>query len=57
MYAMKGVEVDEYQGNKQFKASLVFLARQLKNHQMNDKVSQLDELTFTSIGSNNKQRK
>ncbi len=54
---MKGVEVDEYQGNKQFKASLIFIARQLKNHDMNDKVNQLDEVTFTNINSNLKQRK
>lgn len=29
MYALKGVEVDEYLGEKQFKGSLTFLARYL----------------------------
>ena len=38
MYALKGVEVDEFQGNKQFKGSLIFVARFLKNHAMNKRM-------------------
>lgn len=35
MYAIKGVEVDSFQGKKQFKSSLIFIARYLKNHKLN----------------------
>jgi hypothetical protein len=38
MYALKGVEVDEFQGNKQFKGSISFFARYLKGHAMNKRI-------------------
>lgn len=41
MYALKGVEVDEFQGNKQFKASMIFMARHLKNHPMNSRANEI----------------
>lgn len=56
MYALKGVEVDEYLGKKQFKGSLTFLARNLKSHALNRRIKEIDELTFTCIGSNSKQQ-
>lgn len=42
MYALKGVEVDEFQGNKQFKGSLIFVGRFLKNHPMNKRMKETE---------------
>ena len=52
MYALKGVEVDDYNGKKQFKGSLSFLAKYLKNDPMNKRIKEIDEITFTCITPN-----
>lgn len=43
-------------GNKQFQSSLNFIARYLKNHPYNKRIKEVDELTFTNIGSNRKKQ-
>lgn len=40
MYALKGIEIDEFQGNKQYKSSLIFLARYLHNHPLNKRTNE-----------------
>jgi hypothetical protein len=42
MYALKGVEVDEFQGNKQFKSSFSFYPRFLKAHAMNKRIKEVE---------------
>lgn len=39
MYALKGVEIDQFQNNKNFKGSLIFIARNLKDHPLNKRVA------------------
>lgn len=41
MYALKGVEVDEFQGKKQFKAGFSFFPRFLKGHIMNKRIKEV----------------
>ena len=57
MYALKGVEVDEFQGNKQYKGSMLFIARSLPNHPLSRHVGRIKDMEFTSINSNQKMQK
>ena len=56
VYALRGIEVDEYNGNKQFKPSFNFMPRLLKNHRYQKHLQIIDEGEFTSA-SGQKTRK
>ena len=42
VYALRGVEVDEFQGVKQYKASFTFFARPIKDHYLQKHVSEIE---------------
>ena len=46
-YALKGIQIHEYNGNKEFKASLDFLPRLLENHRYQKHLQIIDEGKFT----------
>ena len=48
VYALRGIEIDEYKGNKEFKASFNFLPRLLKNHRYQKHLQIIDEGEFTT---------
>ena len=52
MYALKGVEVDQFQGNKQYKGSMTFVARILPNHPLSRHVNRVEDMEFTSMNPN-----
>ena len=57
MYALRGIEVDEFQNNKQYKASLMFIARSLPRHPLSKHIHKFSSMEFTSQNSNNKTQK
>ena len=54
---MRGVEIDEYQGVKQYKASLMFFARPIKDHYLQKHVSDIEETEFMNISSGQKTKR
>ena len=49
LYALRGIEVDEYDGNKQFKSSFNFMPRLLENHRYKNYLQTIDEGEFTKV--------